>query len=85
METYKDRLESYFHPKNMKLVEEMGYPENILVETPYSFYWAFSGMRMSAEDFLFDTRVSIDYTVKVVGQYGNDYIYRGVWKLERKG
>ena len=85
METYKSRVESYFHPSNMKLIDEMGLPENILVETPYRFYWAFSGMKMSAEDFIFDTRLSIDYIVKAVGHYGNDHVYKGVWKLEKEG
>jgi len=72
-------MSTFIHPNKYEVVQELGQPENIIIEDPYGWHWAgIPTVDMSAEEFMFS--LPDGFIVKKVGWYGTDYTYFGVWR-----
>lgn len=79
---------SYVSAWKVPVVEDLirvyGEPVAILCEDAYKFQWAkdFALPDISAEDFVFNMKdYTSQYCIKVIGNFGTDHFYTGIWKL----
>lgn len=71
----------YLHPSKQEIIDAFGMPKGILLDVPDGYYWATgSDMSCTAEDFVWELEDSGLYRSCLIGWYGTEYRYYGVWE-----
>jgi len=74
-------INDFINPQYQHIIDKLGKPDEILVETPYSFSWFINNIVPgSAEDFMFRRERPEGWIIQKVGNFGTDHKYFGIWK-----